>query len=116
MVVAIRPRDFADIVARPEKIVTLGNHNPRSGVIEPKMALDRQWYLYRPIGVIRRTVRNGQHCDLHERTALLFSGKHDDGRTILATFLMTRQMLVVPPVCVGNDKTRFRPGDRHRPG
>ena len=80
------------------------------------MALDRQRYLYRPIRVIRPTVRNGQHCELDELAARLSSGKHDDGRAIFTTFLMTRQMLVVPQVSVGNDKTRFWPGDRHKAG
>ena len=80
------------------------------------MALDRQRYLHRLIRVLRPTVRNGQHCDLDELAARLSSDKHDDGRAIFTTFLMIRQMLVVRQVCVGNDKTRFRPGDRHRTG
>ena len=53
-------------------------------------------------------------CDLDELATRLSSGKHDDGRAIFTTFLMTREMLVVPKVSVGNDKTCFRPRDRHR--
>jgi hypothetical protein len=59
---------------------------------------------------------DGQHRDLGQVAELLASGNHKDGRAILSTFLVTLEMLVVPKVSVGNDQTRFRPGDRHRSG
>jgi hypothetical protein len=58
----------------------------------------------------------GQYRDLGQVAKLPPSGKRNYCRAILSTFLVTREMLVVPKVSVGNDQTRFRPGDRHRSG
>jgi hypothetical protein len=115
-IIAISIRDFSQIIAGPEKIVAFGDNDPGAGVVKPEMALDRQGYLYRPVGVIRCVMRDRQHRDIGGLAARALAGKHDYSRAVLASFFMTSQMLMVPQVSVGNDETGFRRRDRHRPG
>jgi len=59
-------------------------------------------------------MRNGQDCDLGSVMAAVDpSCEHDDDRAVFAPFLLTSQVLMMPQISVGDDKTRFRRGNRN---
>ena len=53
VIVAVAVRQLAQIVARPEKFIAFGDHNPGRVVVEPKMPFDRRRDL-------EHTQRNGR--------------------------------------------------------
>src|SRR3990172_8276056 len=107
--------DFPEIVTGPIEFIALGDDDPRTLVVQPEMPFHRRRDFDGTARVGSRRMRdrlNGDECGI---VGLAFNRKHDHARAIFTPFFLARLALVVPQICIGNDKARFGRRDRHAP-
>src|SRR6266566_6828242 len=109
------PRHLTQIVAWPHKSVAFADHHPRALIVEAKLMLDDLWNFDSGSRVVRHAVGDWQDGHDGGTVACALDREHDYARTILAPFLLTAAMLMVPQIGIGNDKARLRLRKRHAP-
>lgn len=115
VIIAITAADFPKIIAGPIKFVALCNNDPGTLVVESEMTFDRSGNFDGTRGIGGRSMRDRQNH--HDRYVIrrALDCQDDHARAIFAPFFLSRFVLVVPQIGIGNDKARLRRGDRHAP-
>src|SRR5438093_1027879 len=86
VVVAVALQTAAQVVARPEELITFGDDDPRAVIVEAEMSFDLQWDLDRRCWIGRRAVGDRQHSDDDRTVCFALDGENDDARPVLFTF------------------------------
>jgi hypothetical protein len=97
----------AQIVARPDELISLADENPGWLVIQMKIALNAERNLYGRFLLDRRLVRDRKHNDRRRVVALPCDRKQDHAWSILSTLFLTGAMLVMPKIGVGDHQARL---------
>lgn len=115
IIVTVSAADLPDIIAGPFELVALANNDPGTLVIESEMALDRGGNLNRASAIGRTSMCDRKDDDNRGVIRGTLDGQDDYARTIFATFVPPRLVLVVPQIGIGYDEARSGAGIGTRP-